>query len=100
MLEIQALSFKRHICPLFQNLNFQLNSVELLHVTGANGSGKTTLLRILASLLKPTSGDIRYHHDSIYQSKSDYQTHVAYLGHTNAIKPGLSIRENLISYSV
>lgn len=100
MLEIQALSFKRHIYPLFQNLNFQISPGELLQVTGENGSGKTTLLRILANLLKPTSGDICYSHASIYQNKSGYQTHVAYLGHTNAIKPGLTIRENLISHGV
>ena len=100
MLEIQTLSFRRNIYPLFQNLNFQISPGELLQVTGANGSGKTTLLRILAGLLKPTSGDIRFSQGSIYQNKSDYQTHVAYLGHHNALKPGLTIKENLISHGL
>jgi len=100
MLEIQALSFKRQNVILFQNLNVQVNFGELLQVTGANGAGKTTLLRILANLLKPSGGDVRYVHRSIYQVKSDYHTHIAYLGHTSAIKPGLTVRENLISHAL
>jgi heme exporter protein A len=100
MLDIQALAFKRQAHFLFQNLDFQIDSGELLQVTGANGSGKTTLLRILAGLLKPSSGDIRYVNRSIYCSKSQYQTRLAYLGHTHAIKPGLTVRENLISHAV
>jgi heme exporter protein A len=90
MLQICRLSLKRQKQFLFQNLNFQLNPGELLQITGANGAGKTSLLRILAGFLKPTTGEIHYPEQAV--------SAIAYLGHTNPIKPSLTVYENLASH--
>ncbi|TFB59623.1 ATP-binding cassette domain-containing protein [Cryobacterium sp. Sr3] len=44
--------------PLFQDLNFQLTSGDLIAVLGSSGSGKSTLLAILAGWLKPAEGRV------------------------------------------
>jgi ABC-type multidrug transport system ATPase subunit len=44
--------------PLFEGLSFSASD-GLLAVAGRNGSGKTTLLKILAGLIRPTSGRVR-----------------------------------------
>ena len=54
-----------------------------LLLMGPNGSGKSTLLRILAGLRRPDAGSI------------EWPGPVAYLGHLDAIKPGLTAAENL-----
>lgn len=41
---------------LFFNINANVTSGELLAVTGRNGAGKSTLLKIIAGVLKPSSG--------------------------------------------
>jgi heme exporter protein A len=98
MIEALSLSFTRQAQTLFQNIHFTLNPGDLLQIQGANGSGKSTLLRILAGFLRLSSGDIRYQQTSIYESASQYQNNIAYLGHTNAIKPAFTVTENLVSY--
>lgn len=98
MLTTQSLSFIRKDQNLFQNLNFTVKPGEILQINGTNGSGKTTLLRLLAGFLKPSSGDIHYLQTSIFNPQHNYQTQIAYLGHTNAIKPALTLKENLISH--
>jgi ABC-2 type transport system ATP-binding protein len=40
------------------NINFELNSGEVLGVVGNNGAGKSTLLKLISGLLPPTSGKI------------------------------------------
>ncbi len=58
-----------------------------LLLLGANGSGKSTLLRVLAGLKRPEAGIVAWHGAPVEQ--------VGYLGHLDAIKPGLTAAENL-----
>ena len=43
-----------------ENLNFSVQPQEFICVLGPSGGGKSTLLRIIAGLLKPTSGEIQF----------------------------------------
>jgi len=45
---------------VLKNLNISLKYGEFLGVVGQSGSGKTTLLKIMAGLIKPTSGVVLY----------------------------------------
>lgn len=47
--------------PLFQNLNLQINANERICIIGPNGKGKSTLLKVLARVLSPDQGEVRYH---------------------------------------
>ena len=58
---------------------------------GANGAGKSTLLRVLAGLKRPEAGTVEWRGRAVGEPPPD----VAYLGHLDAIKPGLTVVENL-----
>src|SRR3979409_1463175 len=77
---------------VFSGLDFEVSSGEALAVTGANGSGKTSLLRLIAGLLPMAGGSIGLEGGEA-ELTSPEQVH--YLGHRDALKPALSVLENL-----
>jgi heme exporter protein A len=77
---------------VFSRLNFETCSGEALAVVGPNGSGKTSLLRLIAGLLAPASGSIRLEGSDVELTLAE-QAH--YVGHRDALKPALSVIENL-----
>jgi heme exporter protein A len=77
---------------VFSGLDFETSSGEALAVTGPNGSGKTSLLRLVAGLLAMDGGSIDLE-DGDAELTLPEQAH--YLGHRDALKPALSVEENL-----
>src|SRR3972149_2081554 len=77
---------------VFAGLAFAIAAGELLMVTGPNGAGKTTLLRLIAGLLRPSAGRLDLTGGSAEASIGE-QAH--FLGHQDALKPSLSVAENL-----
>jgi heme exporter protein A len=77
---------------VFSGLNFSVSSGEALVVTGRNGAGKSSLLRMIAGLICISAG-----HLTLIGGDTDAtlpeQAH--YLGHQDALKPSLSVSENL-----
>jgi heme exporter protein A len=77
---------------VFSGLDFEASSGEALAVIGPNGSGKTSLLRMIAGLLTVAGGSIRLEGGEADLTLPE-QAH--YLGHRDALKPALSVIENL-----
>src|SRR4029078_8178428 len=76
---------------LFAGLSFAVAAGEALLVTGPNGAGKTTLLRTLAGFPPAALGQIRLDGGA---ADAGIGEHCQYLGHANAVKPGLTVGAN------
>ncbi|WP_454652508.1 heme ABC exporter ATP-binding protein CcmA [Bradyrhizobium liaoningense] len=81
---------------VFAGLDFAAGSGEAVAVTGRNGSGKTSLLRLIAGLLVPAGGTIALDGGDAELTLPE-QCH--YLGHRDALKPALSVAENLVFWA-
>ena len=90
---VSELTCQRGYNELFINLSFELNSGEILKISGANGSGKTSLLKILAGLNSAESGRLSINNNKV--GSYDYQSDIFYLGHLPALSPELDCKENL-----
>lgn len=80
---------------VFRDLDLALVAGGALLLTGANGSGKSTLLRLLAGLLRPAAGVLSWDGEDALADLTLHARRVAYVGHLDAVKPGLTAAENL-----
>jgi heme exporter protein A len=76
-------------------VGLELGAGKTLVVLGPNGSGKTTLLRILATLLRPSGGEVRVLGCSLPGEAWKLRGRIGYLGHEPLLYRDLSGRENL-----
>lgn len=98
-LEVKELGCKRGGREVFAGLDFQLSPGELLVVTGPNGSGKSSLLRMLAGFLRPTAGSITWDGEPVLEDREAHGGRSAYVGHLDAVKPVMTVEENLEFWS-
>ena len=78
-----------------EGVDLSLATGESLVVLGPNGAGKTTLLRILATLLRPSGGEVRVLGCSLPREAWKLRGRIGYLGHEPLLYRDLSGRENL-----
>jgi heme exporter protein A len=79
----------------FAGISFALPPGGALLLEGPNGSGKSTLLRVLAGLGRAEAGTLRWNGEDALSDRTTHATRIAYLGHQDAVKPGLTAAENL-----
>jgi len=84
LLSVRGLAIARGGLRVIEGLDFSLEPGQVLVLRGPNGAGKTTLLRTLAGLQPAVAGEIRCEAESS-----------AYAGHSDGLKPALTVAENL-----
>jgi heme exporter protein A len=91
-LEARGVACVRGGREVFRNVAFKVDSGELLGLRGPNGAGKSSLLRLVAGVLRPTQGEIVLRGADPELTPGE-QAH--YVGHLDALKPSLTVEENL-----
>jgi heme exporter protein A len=91
-LEGSGLTCVRGGREVFAGLDFMVARGEALLVTGRNGAGKSSLLRMVAGLVRIAAGRLALA-DADPEQTIPEQAH--YLGHLDALKPSLTVAENL-----
>ncbi len=95
LLHIKSVTCIKQERCLFADLNFSLNSGQIMQLAGANGAGKTSLLRIIAGFSMPDEGDILYLNQSIKKYYEEYARDLLFIGHKTGVNVQLSALENV-----
>src|SRR6185436_20960469 len=75
-------------------VDLSLDAGDCLALFGPNGAGKTTLIRVIAGLLKPTTGSVRVGGHSL-RSDAGARARVGLISHHSMLYRALTARENV-----
>ncbi|MGD0709020.1 MAG: ABC transporter ATP-binding protein, partial [Anaerolineaceae bacterium] len=84
---------------VLRNLNLEIPDGRFVALLGSNGAGKTTLLRILATLLRPTSGNVAINGFELPQQASAIRRSIGLVTHQPLLYGELTAEENLRFYA-
>ena len=76
MLQLSNVSFRYMKKPILQDVSFSIPVGQIIGLVGENGSGKSTLLKVLAGLLRPSSGEVLLNGTPVTRRSAD---EIAYL---------------------
>lgn len=95
ILNTQNLNCDRGGRRVFEGLSFNLLVGQAMMLRGPNGSGKSSLIRVLAGFNPPTAGTVFFRTEDVFDDLTWYRSHLHYVGHQVALKPVMTVRENL-----
>jgi heme exporter protein A len=85
---------------IFVGVSFRLASGGVLVLAGPNGAGKSSLLRMMAGLLPPADGLLAWDGALVTDDPEAHRRRLRYIAHAEAVKPALTVAENLLAWSV
>jgi heme exporter protein A len=91
-LAVEHLVVERGARRIVDGLSFAVEAGEALVLVGPNGAGKTTVIRTVAGLIGAAGGRIALEGGD---PERELPAQAHYIGHLNALKPSLTVEENL-----
>ncbi len=92
VIEINQASIQLGGAPILSDIDLSLHRDEVVWLRGPNGAGKSTLLRVMAGLIKPTTGSV---HLFGAEPTADVRRRIGLVAHRPAFYEDLSLEENL-----
>lgn len=99
MIRIDGLVKNYNLTPVLRGAYLHLREGEFVTLVGPNGAGKSTLLRIVATLLKPTKGEVKVGGWPLPHYAHRVRRHIGLVSHQSLLYGDLSAAENLAFFA-
>jgi len=99
VIEVRKLVKRFGLKTVLRGLDFTVQPGEFVALLGPNGAGKTTFLRILASLSRPSLGQVRVAGYSLPDEAAQVRARLGVVSHMPLLYPDLTAEENLRFYA-
>ena len=98
MIEIKKLTKQADNKLILRGVDLSIKKGETVAILGPNGAGKSTLLKVLASLIKPTSGQVIVNGLELRKNQILIKKILGYLPHSSLLYDHYSPLENLVFF--
>jgi heme exporter protein A len=98
MIEVKKLVKRFGLKTILRGLDFSVESGEFVALLGPNGAGKTTFLRILATLSRPSMGQVKVAGHHLPHEAAHVRAKLGVVSHMPLLYPDLTAEENLRFY--
>lgn len=97
--DVERLGKLFDVRPILRDVSFCVPVGATVALLGPNGAGKTTLLRVLATLVKPTTGQVQIEGRDVALEANDVRRVIGYVGHQPHLYDELTAQENLLFFA-
>jgi heme exporter protein A len=97
-IEVSGITRQWGASRVLRGLDLRVPWDQRVAVLGGNGAGKTTLLRILATLTRPTAGQVRIGGLALPEQATAVRRHLGLVAHQTFLYDELTVHENLVFY--
>ena len=98
MIEIKKLTKQADNKLILRGVDLSIKKGETVAILGPNGAGKSTLLKVLATLIKPTSGHVLVNGLDLKKNQIEIKKLLGYLPHSSLLYDHYSPLENLVFF--
>ncbi|OCA91062.1 heme ABC exporter, ATP-binding protein CcmA [Bacillus sp. FJAT-27225] len=98
MIEVKKITKQADNKLILRGIDLTINKGETVGILGPNGAGKSTLLKVLATLIKPSSGEVKIGGFDLKKEQSQIRKLFGYLPHSSLLYDHYSPRENLVFF--
>jgi len=98
MIEIKKLTKQADNKLILRGVDLSIKKGETVAILGPNGAGKSTLLKVLATLIKPTSGQVLVNGLDLKKNQIEIKKLLGYLPHSSLLYDHYSPLENLVFF--
>ena len=98
MIEIKKLSKQADTKLILRGIDLSIKKGETVAILGPNGAGKSTLLKTIATLIKPSSGEVKINGFDLKKNANEIKKLMGYLPHSSLLYEHYSPLENLVFF--
>lgn len=99
MIRLSGIVHQYGLNPVLRGVNLQVNAGEFVTLVGPNGAGKSTLMRIVATLLRPTSGEVSVGGWPLPAQAEMVRRHIGLVSHQALLYQDMTAAENLTFFA-
>jgi ABC-2 type transport system ATP-binding protein len=95
MVEVKNVTFRFNLVEAVKDVSFSVDKGNIFGLVGSDGAGKSTLLRLIATMIKPTQGEILVSGLNVVTQRQKIKNLIGYMPQRFGLYQDLTVDENI-----